>query len=177
MRAVGRARTAALSAVQDLPHFARKILSRKRLGQDLASRWQEDCLGLEPDWVSILIGVNDTWRRYDSGDATTAAVFEEVYRGLLQDTVEHTDARLILCEPFVLPHPEDREQWREDLDPKIHAVRRLAREFGAVYIPLDGIFATASAHRNPSFWAADGVHPTAAGHMLIAENWLRAVHA
>ena len=101
--------------------------------------------------------------------------FEKGYRDILTRTANETNARLILCEPFVLPVPEDRKAWREDLDPKIHVVRQLAREFNAIYIPLDGIFAAASAKREPAFWAADGVHPTSAGHALIAMEWLKAI--
>jgi lysophospholipase L1-like esterase len=80
-------------------------------------------------------------------------------------------------EPFVLPVPEDRIEWREDLDPKIDVVRHLAREFKALYVPLDGIFASASMHQPPAFWAADGVHPSPAGHGLIAKSWLHTVGA
>jgi acyl-CoA thioesterase I len=72
--------------------------------------------------------------------------------------------------------PEDRRQWREDLDPKINAVRDLAREFKAVLLPLDGIFQRVSVHQKPAFWAADGVHPTLAGHALIAKEWLHIVN-
>jgi acyl-CoA thioesterase I len=144
---------------------------------DLRARWQRDCVDLRPDWVSILIGINDTWRRYDSGDPTSAEAYAADYRAILERTRAETEARLILCEPFVLPVPEDRRAWRADLDPKIAAVRDLAREFGALYVPLDGIFAAASTRREPAFWAADGVHPTPAGHALIAQSWLRAVEA
>ena len=73
-----------------------------------------------------------------------------------------------------MPHPEDRKAWRVDLDPKIQMARQIAREFGAVYIPLDGIFAANSINVEPSYWAADGVHPTEAGHALIARMWLKA---
>jgi acyl-CoA thioesterase-1 len=83
--------------------------------------------------------------------------------------------RLILCEPFVLPTSEDRVAWREDLDPKIAVVRRLAREFSAILVPLDDIFAQAATQREPAFWASDGVHPTFEGHALIAQSWLRAL--
>ena len=76
------------------------------------------------------------------------------------------------CHSFV-----NREAWREDLDPKIDAARRIAREFGAIYIPLDGLFAAESTRREPGFWAADGVHPTPAGHAFIAQQWLKAVNA
>jgi lysophospholipase L1-like esterase len=143
---------------------------------DLRGRWQEDCLDLKPTWVSILIGINDTWRRYDSGDMTHSTDYETNYRAILE-SVRDTSARLILLEPFVLPVPADRAGWREDLDPKIDAVRRLARGFNALYVPLDGLFAAAAAQRAPAFWAEDGVHPSLAGHALIAQAWLRAVQA
>ncbi|NMB96588.1 MAG: SGNH/GDSL hydrolase family protein [Clostridiaceae bacterium] len=154
--------------------FINRGISGNRV-KDLQARWKEDCLDIKPDWVSILIGINDCWRRYDSNDPTTAEDFEKGYRDILTRTVRETNAHLILCEPFVLPVPEDRKTWREDLDPKIQVVRQLAREFNAIYIPFDGIFAAASTKREPAFWAADGVHPTSAGHALIALEWLKAV--
>jgi len=154
--------------------FINRGISGNRV-KDLKARWKEDCLDIKPDWVSILIGINDCWRRYDRNDPTSVEDFENGYRDILTRTANETNARLILCEPFVLPVPEDRKAWREDLDPKIHVVRQLAREFNAIYIPLDGIFAAASVKREPAFWAADGVHPTSAGHALIAMEWLKAI--
>jgi acyl-CoA thioesterase I len=145
--------------------------------KDLRDRWQQDCLDLKPDWVSILIGINDVWRRYDSNDATSASVYEENYRAILQSIQQNLSARILICEPFVLPIPPDRASWREDLDPKIQVARRVAREFHAIYVPLDGIFAAAASQREPAFWAADGVHPSPAGHALIAQSWLKAIRA
>ncbi|MFD3261265.1 SGNH/GDSL hydrolase family protein [Paenibacillus lentus] len=140
---------------------------------DLQERWNEDCLALKPTVVSIYIGINDTWRRYDNGSVTTSQQFESSYRDLLERTTKSLDARLVLVEPFVLPHPEDRKGWREDLDPKIQVVRQLAREFGALLVSLDGLFAAACSKAEPSYWAGDGVHPSPAGHELIADAWLR----
>jgi len=84
-------------------------------------------------------------------------------------------ALLVILEPFVLPVPADRVAWRDDLDPKIQAARRVAADFGAVYVPLDGMFARAAAQRDAAFWAGDGVHPSPAGHARIAQAWLEAV--
>lgn len=144
---------------------------------DLQGRWTKDCLDLKPTWVSIMIGINDTWRRYDQGEETPTEQYIAGYRDLLQRTTEQLDARLILMEPFVLPVPEDRKQWRIDLDPKITAVRELAREFGALLVPLDGLFAAASMKKEPAYWAPDGVHPSPAGHALITDAWLQAIGA
>ena len=156
--------------------FLNRGISGNR-AKDLEERWQADCLDLKPSWVSIMIGINDTWRRYDSNDPTTTEAYEKSYRNLLTLTKNKLKAKLILIEPFVLPVPEDRKQWRVDLDPKIHAARTLAREFGAVLIPMDGIFAEAATRREPAYWADDGVHPSLPGHALIAHSWLRAVKA
>lgn len=142
--------------------------------KDLEGRWQEDCLDLTPDYVSILIGINDTWRRYDSNDPTSAEQFYEGYRRLIKRTLEREIRGLILLEPFVLPVQEGQELWREDLDPKIKAVRELAREFKTIYVPLDGLFTAACKKASPSTWAGDGVHPSPAGHGLIANAWMRA---
>ncbi len=144
---------------------------------DLNRRWEEDCLQLNPTWVSIYIGINDVWRRYDDNDPTSIEQFYEGYRQLIERTYEHTDAKLILVEPFCLPVPKDRKIWREDLDPKIQAIRELAREFHTLYIPLDGLFASVSTQTDPAYWAEDGVHPTAAGHALISKAWLETVQA
>lgn len=144
---------------------------------DLEKRWQADCIDLKPDWVSILIGINDTWRRYDSNSPTTAEAYEDHYRTILKRSLEELNANLIICEPFLLPIPEDRVKWRDDLDPKIAVARKLAREFNAIFVPLDGVFAAAATARLMQDWLPDGVHPTQAGHMLIAQQWLKAVGA
>ncbi|MCX6376481.1 MAG: SGNH/GDSL hydrolase family protein, partial [Armatimonadetes bacterium] len=145
--------------------------------KDLQARWQADCLDLKPSWVSILVGINEAARRYAHADPMPHEVYEATYRDILTQARESLNARLILLEPFVLPTGPDRIQWREDLDPKIQIVRNLAREFEAIFIPLDGFFAQVSTLREPAFWAQDGVHPTPAGHALITRVWLQAVGA
>ncbi len=156
--------------------FLNRGISGNR-SKDLVSRWEEDCIDLQPDWVSILIGINDTWRFFDADEKTDVTYFEANYRNILEQVRMRTKAGLILCEPFVLPYPADRKPWREDLDPKIHIIRSLAVEYGALYIPFDGIFAQACVHQDFSYWAKDGVHPTPAGHGLMATHWLKGVQA
>ena len=157
-------------------HFLNRGIGGDRV-KDLVKRWQKDCLDLRPTWLSLLVGINDTWRRYDRNDATSAEAYESAYRSLLDRAIATGNTRLILCEPFVLPTPADRARWREDLDPKIAVVRKLTQEYSALYIPFDNIFAQAATQREPAFWAADGVHPTTTGHALMAQTWLRAVQA
>jgi len=121
------------------------------------------------------VGINDCWRRYDSNDPTGAEEFGTNYRDILVRTREMPGTRILLMDPFVVPFPADRRAWRRDLDPKIEIVHGLAREFGAVHVPLDSIFNKACGAMPPEWWAGDGVHPTTAGHALIARAWLEAV--
>ncbi len=142
---------------------------------DLRDRWQSDCLDLHPDVLSVLIGINDTWRRYDSNLISEPEEFERIYRSLLEDARrENPNLKIIIMEPFVLHTSEERASWREDLDPRIMAVRRVAKDYADAYIPLDGIMNAAAIDTCPEQWAADGVHPTPDGAALIASHWLDA---
>lgn len=163
------------------PHLNLKFYNRGINGnktKDLRERWQTDCIDLKPDWVSIMIGVNDTWRYVDHNDYVSPEQFEENYRTILTSARDQLNCRFIIIEPFLL-HIEglDYDRWHQDLDPKIQIIRRLAREFNALYVPFDGMFASVCGIRKPEFWAADGVHPTQAGHMLMAKTWLKAIGA
>lgn len=143
---------------------------------DLRARWQEDCLDLAPSWVSILIGVNDVWRRWEMGGGDVDA-FEADYRWLLERVRDELGARPILLEPFLLPSSPSYAELREGLHAEIRVVRGLAEEFHAILVPLDGIFERLCSVRSPGFWAADGVHPSPGGHAVIALAWLEAVGA
>lgn len=154
--------------------FVNKGISGDRI-KDLAARWGRDAVALRPTIVSLLAGVNDTWRKFDSGEETPAAEFEAAFRRILEATRREASAALVLCEPFVVPCGLVTGAWRQDLDPKIAAVRKLAAEFGAILVPLDELFTAAAAKAAPAYWAEDGVHPTNAGHGLIAQAWLRHV--
>lgn len=143
---------------------------------DLVGRWQAECIDLQPDVVSILIGINDVWHRAGNREWLAHEKFEENYRSILTDVKKKTNAKIIMLEPFLLSVP-DKEFFREDLDPKIDIVRKLAREFADVYIPLDGFFAARSVQSEPTSWAYDGVHPTEAGAYVIGAQYADAFDA
>ena len=135
---------------------------------DLRGRWGADVLAHSPEVLTVYVGVNDTWRRYDRDDETTAAVFEEHLRAVL-DTVP-AGTRVILMEPFLLPVDEAQHGWLGDLDGKRAVVTRLADEYGTGFVPLHRVL-TDAAGDQPASLAADGVHPTPAGARVIADAW------
>jgi lysophospholipase L1-like esterase len=162
------------------PDPARILLNRgisgNRIG-DLESRLDADVLAHRPALVSVLIGINDTWRAFDRNDPTTTAAFRLGYTRLLTRLRDAGVPRIVLLEPFLLPTPPDRRAWREDLDPKIGVVRDLAVEFDTTFLPLDGLFAAAATRAPAAHWLPDGVHPSPGGHALIADVWLQALDA
>jgi lysophospholipase L1-like esterase len=141
---------------------------------DLESRLAKDVLSAKPTVVSILIGVNDTWHQHSHGVASPLPEFAACYARVLEG-LRAIHARLLIMEPFMLPTEADRVVMREDLDRRITIVRDLARQFGTLYLPLDGMFHAASTTTPMTYWASDGVHPTAAGHALIAKAFIDAV--
>ena len=120
---------------------------------------QSDFIDIQPDIVSILIGVNDTWHRADTREWLDNAEFEKRYRTVLEAIKTKTNAKIVMMEQFLLP-AEDKLYFREDLDPKIQITRKLAREYADIFIPLDGLLASHICHENWQKISADGVHPT-----------------
>ncbi|MEU3460412.1 SGNH/GDSL hydrolase family protein [Streptomyces sp. NPDC006733] len=142
---------------------------------DLESRWGTDVLDHRPTVVTVKIGINDTWRRYDRDLASPVAEFEACLNRLLAATARELSARLVVITPFLLPTGPDQERWFEDLTPRTDAVLRAAEHHGAQLVRADLVLPHAAQDRPPAELAPDGVHPSPAGHRLIADAWLAEV--
>jgi lysophospholipase L1-like esterase len=162
----------------DLPDrhllFINRGISGNRVS-NLARRWQTDTIDLIPDLLSILIGVNDLT------GGVTAARYEEQYDQLLAETVKALpNARLVLCEPFGLPVGAKQANWekyRADLAARIAIVAKLGEKYHAPVVHFQKLFEDAVARAPADYWIWDGVHPTYAGHQLMADEWVRIVGA
>lgn len=128
--------------------------------------------------------------------------YETNLRKILEITrKELGDIKIILCEPFYCPldisdysykftphpdgvesefirpdthDPEDSVKYRIEVNQKIRAVAsKIAEDYGCVFVPLyDKIYEQAKRSRMEYFvW--DGTHPSIAGHMLIADEWMK----
>lgn len=135
--------------------------------KDLVARLQTDFIDVQPDIVSILIGINDVWHYCDT-EWLSNDVFESNYRKVLAAIKEKTNAKIMMMEPFLIP-VEDKLFFREDLAPKIEIIRKLSREFADVYVPTDGLLQAAFIGDDPTSYAADGVHPTDKGADFIGK--------
>jgi lysophospholipase L1-like esterase len=142
---------------------------------DLEKRWQRDVLDHKPSLVSIAIGINDTWRRYDDNDLTSTQDFRDRYHQLLTLTRQTCNPQFVLCEPFLLSVRKEMNTWREDLNPKIDVVHAMAKEFSAVLVPFDSYLNNLATRVPMSEIADDGIHPTVFGHSEMAKLWLSTV--
>ncbi|MFC0508826.1 SGNH/GDSL hydrolase family protein [Micromonospora costi] len=144
----------------------------------LAARWERDAVGEHPDWLSVMIGINDIWRRYRGPEAEAVPIdeYERTLRALLTRAVEATGCRLILGDPYLI-EPDRAEPQRADADRYAAVVAALAVEFGAVHVPTQAAVDRALAVSPPGKWADDRVHPNLPGHALLADAFLAALDA
>ncbi|WP_179394545.1 SGNH/GDSL hydrolase family protein [Lacticaseibacillus absianus] len=176
------------------PLFVKAMLGERYLDEDvevinrgvsgdtiggLEARFTKDCDGLAPDVVSILIGINDTG--YNEGKPTFATPeefdrFEKLYRSILDQARALNIPNIVVMEPFVINDGDvDRFHLRRDLDPKIEIIRRLAIEYHAIYVSLDGMLNQLTMAHGWQRVMRDGVHPGPVGIKLVAEQWCKAV--
>ena len=148
---------------------------------DLVARWQKDAIDLKPDVVSILIGVNDVWHNLEAGKEVPVEEFEQTYDKLLADTVAALPGiKIVLGEPFILAGQANKARWNEWVTgvAKIRGVvAKLAAKYKAPVVHFQKIFDDACKMAPAEYWIWDGVHPTHAGHQLMADEWVRVVRS
>lgn len=150
---------------------------------DVYARMKKDILNLEPDVLSLLIGVNDVWHEVKYRNGVDTEKYEKIYRMMLEDIrAARPHIRFILLEPFVMPGTnsfaeEDSDEgryFRREVSDKAAVVRRVAADMGATFVPLQQALTEAAARGAEAEVLMDGIHPTAIGHELIARRWMEA---
>ena len=148
--------------------------------EGLHNRWHDDLIFLKPDWVFILIGINDL--HCFLADSTTLAPdrYEKLYRAILERIKQETKAKLILMEPFYISNDFKSDNFRslvlKTIPDYIKIVRRLAGEFDALLIKTHDIFQEQLKYRAADTFCAEPVHPNATGHLVIAHELLKAIN-
>ncbi|MEM9015874.1 MAG: SGNH/GDSL hydrolase family protein [Verrucomicrobiota bacterium] len=144
---------------------------------DLEARWQVDCIDLKPNLLSILIGVNDIWHKLNGRYDGTPEVYRDGFTNLVASTKEALPGlALVICEPFVLRCGAVTDDWFPEFETRRSYAESVAKEAGAIWVPFQKAFDEAvAAGTPPEYWAGDGVHPSVAGHALMAATWRKSV--
>lgn len=161
--------------------FINKGISGNRI-VDVYARIKRDILNLRPDVMSILIGVNDVWHKFEpEPNDVPDEKFYKVYSMLIQEIKEELpDMKIMIMEPFVLQVSNrdiDWEYMRAEVSKRAASAKRVAEENGLVFIPLQEGFDKLCERADSSVWISDGVHPTAYGHKYIKDQWIKAYKA
>jgi lysophospholipase L1-like esterase len=145
--------------------------------RNLKSRWQEDVLKQQPDWLAVMIGINDVWRQYDIPQIKEEHVYIEEYEQTLRELVAEakpTVKGLVLMTPFYI-EPNAEDAMRAAMDTYGSVVRRIAEEYGAVFVDTQAAFEPVLKEIYPATLAWDRVHPSSVGHMVLARAFLNGI--
>lgn len=164
----------------DAPELDVRVINRGNSGdttRHLLARWQADVIDLAPDWLTIMIGINDVWRQFDRPDDPEAGVPLAEYRANLEILVDRARPAvrrgICLATPYFI-EPDRREPMRAMMDQFGQAVRDVAAARGLAVIDTQAPFDEALRTRHPLHFCADRVHPNPHGHYLIARAFLQA---
>ena len=147
---------------------------------DLLDRWQKDTLDLNPDVLSILIGINDTSSAvFPNSTQPTIEKFEAGYKSLLDQTkARNPEVLFVLCNPFILPVGRVKENWeayKSELMKHQAIVLKLSKEYNTIYVDFQEVFDKACKLADADYWIWDGIHPTVPGHELMTREWITQV--
>jgi lysophospholipase L1-like esterase len=144
---------------------------------DLSERWERDVLALQPDWLSVMIGINDVWRQFDAPLQSERHVSLERYASTLETLVQRTRPHLkglVLMTPYLI-EPNRAEPMRAMMDRYGQAVRSLAGQYGAIFVDTQAAFDAVMQDIHPMSLAWDRVHPGLTGHAVLARAFLGAI--
>jgi len=145
--------------------------------RDLQVRWQRDVIALKPDWLSIMIGINDVWRQFDSPLQVETHISLQEYRSTLlalTQTVRPSLKGLVIMAPYFL-EPNKADPMRQMMDAYGKAAAEVAQEVDAIFVNIQQVFDDYLEKQHPISLALDRVHPNLTGHLLIAQAFLDAI--
>ena len=157
-----------------------KFINRGKSGDritDVYARIKEDIINLKPDFMSILIGVNDVSHELTMNCGVGPEKFRKIY-GMLIDEIKEClpDIKIIILEPFILKGKCTEELWdafNADVRRLAEIAKQVAKHYNFTFVPLQDKFDSLVSDGNAELWTADGIHPTAAGHEIIKDELLK----
>ncbi len=151
---------------------------------DLYARIKADIINLAPDYVSILIGVNDVWHEFGGHNGVDADKFEKIYCMLIEEIKEALpNVKIMIMEPFCLKGSgtddteEEPNKWNvfdTEVRKRAEKAKKVAEKYNLAFVELQNVFDKAAEIKEGTYWLGDGVHPTAMGHEFLKREWMKA---
>ena len=141
--------------------------------RDVRERYVRDALELRPDYVTVMIGINDIWRRMISVNDRENQISLDEYREsidwICRKTVGCAEGMFLLSPIFMNTNPHDEMRtWTETYRQEL---KKTASGYANVeYLDIQERFDRYFQHYHYSAMASDAVHPNHVGHMIIADK-------
>ena len=149
---------------------------------DVYARIKQDIINLKPDYMSILMGVNDVWHELAIQNGVATPKFEKIYTMLIEEIKEALpEVKIMIMEPFCLraaatenteEYPDKWNEFNAEVKKRAERAKKVAEKFGLPFISLQDKLDAATEKAENTYWLGDGVHPTAMGHELLKREWL-----
>lgn len=142
--------------------------------KDLSARWQTDVLNIQADWLSVMIGINDVWRQFDSPDLPSISSVQEysiILDQLLTQTAP-TVSGIILMTPFFIEQNRS-DPMRKMTDAYVEAVHHIASKHKVILVDTQALFDKMLVHKSSQELSGDRIHPTMVGHLMLAKAFLQ----
>lgn len=156
--------------------FYNKGISGNRI-VDVYARIKADIINLKPDYMSILIGVNDVWHEFGAKNGVEAEKFEKIYSMLIEEIKEALpDIKIMIMEPFVLEGTgteEHIDEFKAEVAKRAAAAKRIAEKYSLSFMSLQEDLNELTKKAPNDYWLADGVHPQITFHQYIADKWVK----
>ena len=161
--------------------FVNRGISGNRV-VDLYARIKKDILNHRPDYMSILVGINDVWHEIMHENGVSVEKFERVYRMLLDEILEELPSiKILLFTPFCLggsatvqeDRPEVADFFFGETPKYAEAVKRIAKDYGFPVVVTQPLFDEAAKKVPADQLLHDGVHPGLAGNYILAQEFLK----
>lgn len=155
--------------------FIDRAVSGNRI-VDVYARVKRDIINLKPDYLSLMIGINDVW--HDLGDDPNGVEtprFQRVYDELMSVVTEALpETKIILMSPY---YTEKTVLWDKNfklwVTEKAEIAKEMSKKYKTAFIDTQMLFDKAVKRAPLEYWTADGVHPTMFGHKLIANEYVK----
>ena len=157
--------------------FVNKGISGNRI-VDVYARIKRDIINLKPDFMSLLIGVNDVWHENgDNPNGVDAEKFYKIYDMLIEEIkAALPNIKIVIMAPFVLKGTATEPYWEafsKEVPKRAEKAKLIAEKYNLSFITLQDKFDEAAKKAPNEYWLFDGVHPTPKGHELIKREWIK----
>ena len=143
--------------------------------RDLLERFDRDVVSLNPDWVSICIGINDVWRQFDSPAMLDCQVMPDEYEKNLEKMIllakDNVKGIFILSPYYMETNRNDFMRARMDEYGKIS--KKLAEKHNCIFVDFQKLYEDYCSIRHSSYISWDRVHPNQVGATLMAREFLK----